>query len=123
MSSGLLPRNQPYGGTMTSVSVLLVDDSARFLQVVSRFLESNSNDRVTVAGTAGGGVECLTKVTDLKPQVILLDLCMPDLGGLELIPKLRRIHPDMGIVALTLLDMEAYRRAAISAGVDEFVSK
>ena len=78
---------------------------------------------VDLVGTAGGGVEALSKAQKLRPQVILLDLAMPDLPGLEIIPRLREVVPEMRIIALTMLDTEEYRKAALAAGADEFVPK
>ena len=60
---------------------------------------------------------------DLEPDVALIDLSMPDLPGLELIPLLRAALPKIGIIALTLMDTEDYRKAALAAGADDFVSK
>jgi DNA-binding NarL/FixJ family response regulator len=103
------------------ISVLLVDNNPVFLRVAARFLETHAE--VVVVGTAAGGEEALTRAQELQPQVILLDLAMPDLPGLQAIPRLREMLPDMGIIALTMLDTDGYRRAALAAGADEFVPK
>ncbi len=103
------------------ISVLLVDDNATFRQIAARFLQAF--DDVTVVGTAAGGAEALTQAQALRPQVILLDLLMPDVPGLEAIPRLRAALPDVGIIALTLHDADGYRRAALAAGADDFVTK
>jgi two-component system response regulator NreC len=78
---------------------------------------------VVVVGTAAGGEEALARAQELQPQAVLIDLAMPDLPGLQAIPRLREMLPDMGIIALTMLDTEVYRRAALAAGADEFVPK
>lgn len=106
---------------MSPISVLLVDDNPTFLRITSRFLKKH--DDVDLVGTAGGGVEALSQAQELRPQVILLDLAMPDLPGLEVIPRLREVVPEMRIIALTMLDTEEYRKAALAAGADEFVPK
>jgi DNA-binding NarL/FixJ family response regulator len=108
---------------MDPVSVLLVDDNPTFLRIATRFLQEHYRDEVVVVGTAGGGQEALIKARDLRPQVILLDLAMPDLPGLEAIPRLRAALPEMGIIALTVHNSNGYRQAALAAGADEFVSK
>jgi DNA-binding NarL/FixJ family response regulator len=59
----------------------------------------------------------------VQPDVALIDLSMSDLPGLELIPQLRCAQPKMGIIALTLMDTNDYRKAALAAGADDFVSK
>ncbi len=108
---------------MGPVSVLLVDDSLLFLDIATRFLQEEYRDEVVVVGAAGGGEEALAQAQLLQPQVILIDLNMPGMSGLEAIPRLREALPDAGIIALTLLDAEAYRQAALAAGADGFVSK
>ncbi len=106
---------------MEPISVLLVDDNPTFLRVATRFLQAHEG--VNVVGTANGGQEALVKAQDLRPQIILLDLAMPDLPGLQAIPRLRKLLPQAGIIALTLLDTSGYRQAALSAGADDFIPK
>jgi DNA-binding NarL/FixJ family response regulator len=106
---------------MKPVSVLLVDDSPFFLCIAARFLRAH--DEVDLVGTAGGGEEGLAQAQILRPQVVLLDLAMPGLSGLEVIPRLRRILPQVGIVVLTLQDTDSYREAALAAGADDFIPK
>ena len=116
---------------MESVRVLLVDDNSTFLRIATRFLEQDHaaippaipRPRVAVVGTAGGGEEALAQAERLSPHVILLDLMMPGVGGLEIIPRLRAILPNVGIIALTLLDTSSYRSAALAAGADVFIAK
>jgi DNA-binding NarL/FixJ family response regulator len=105
------------------ISVLLVDDNPIFLRILTRFLEERSRLDVVVVGSADGGEKALTKASLLKPQVILVDLAMPDIHGLELIPRLRAVLPDAKIITLTLMDPSSYREAVLAAGADDFVSK
>lgn len=103
------------------ISVLLVDDSSAFLGIAERFL--GESPEVRVVGAALGGLQALPLARDLQPDVVIVDLQMPDLNGLELIPQLRTALPEMRIIALTLHDNDAYRRAALAAGAHEFVGK
>jgi len=103
------------------ISVLLVDDNDTFRHIATRFLQQLGG--VSVVGTAAGGMEALERVQNLRPQVILLDLAMPDLPGLEAIPRLRAALPEAGIIVLTMLDTIGYRQAALAAGADDFVPK
>ena len=57
----------------------------------------------------------------MKPM--LVDLILPDIPGLEIIPQLRALCPDMGIVVLTWMEDEAYRTTALEVGADAFVPK
>jgi two-component system response regulator DesR len=103
-------------------SVLLVDDNLTFLRIVTRFLEAH--DDIVVVGAVGGGEEALTQVRDLEPDIVLIDIAMPNLmGGLQFIPRLRAALPGVGVIALTLIGTDGYRQAALEAGADDFVPK
>lgn len=106
---------------MGPTTLLLVDDNATFLRILSDFL--GGEEGILVVGTAGSGEEALEKAKELQPQVILLNLVMPGLGGLSAIPRLRSMMPDVGIIVLTDLDAKAYREAALAAGAHDFVAK
>jgi two-component system chemotaxis response regulator CheB len=86
---------------------MLVDDSEAFLRVAIEFLEQHEG--LAVVGTARSGREALDQAPQLKPDVILLDLKMPDLTGFEVLPQLRAMLPTAGIIILTLYDFEGYR--------------
>jgi DNA-binding NarL/FixJ family response regulator len=105
------------------ISVLAVDDNPRFLAILTRFLRTRHPDEVIVVGVAKGGFEALTQADALQPQMVILDLAMPDMPGWEVIPRLRKAHPKIGIIVLTLLDPSGYRERTLKAGADEFVAK
>jgi CheY-like chemotaxis protein len=100
---------------------MLVDDSLTFLRATTQFLEVH--DDVVIVGTANEGKEALVQVERLQPQVILIDLAMPGLPGLETIPRLRSMMPDVGIIALTVMNTNSFRQAALAAGADIFIPK
>jgi DNA-binding NarL/FixJ family response regulator len=106
---------------MKPISILLVDDNPAFLHIASRFLQEY--DDVVVVGTAGGGEEALALAQDQHPDIVLIDLAMPGLSGLATIPLLRIVLPEVGIIALTVLDTNGYRQAALAAGANDFVPK
>jgi len=108
---------------MIPITVLLVDDNPTFLKVAVDFLMEHGRKEVGVIGQAGGGFEALSMAENLQPQVILVDLAMPDLPGLSLIPRLRKMLPEAGIIVLSMLDTKKYREAAFLVGADGFVSK
>jgi CheY-like chemotaxis protein len=103
------------------IRVLLVDDNEAFRRVATDFLQGQHE--LIVVGVTCGGKEALTQAQDLQPQVILTDLDMPGLTGLETISRLRNMLPGVGIIALTLLEGNAYRQAAMAAGADDVVLK
>ena len=106
---------------MKPISVLLVDDNPTFLSIVARFLKANQE--VNVVGAVESGEEALALVHRLKPNVVLTDLAMPKVSGVETILRLRAAWPKVGIIALTLFDTDGYRQAALTAGADGFVAK
>lgn len=108
---------------MQKTAVLIADDNPTFLRIATRFLETHGTDELEVVGMANGGKEAVTLARELHPHVMLVDLAMPDLPGLEVIPILRETLPEIGIIALTLLDTTGYREAAMAAGADAFVPK
>jgi two-component system invasion response regulator UvrY len=103
------------------VCVLLVDDHEPFLRAAADFLQRQHE--LAVVGLLHGGEEALAQAQSLRPQVILIDLNMPGLNGLETISRMRVMLPEVGIIALTLLDPKVYRQAALAAGADDFVAK
>ena len=106
---------------MDPISVLLVDDSHIFRSAAIRFLEQYPE--VVVVGSASEGKEALAQAQQLRPQIILIDLRMPGLSGLETIPLIKDRLPETKIIALTMLDTSGYRQAALAAGADDFISK
>ena len=109
------------GGQDRCISVLLVDDSQTFLDAALSFLQRH--DDFHIVGAFLSGEEAIVQVQELNPQVILIDLDMPGLSGIETIPRLRALVPDTSIIALTMLKAPIYRQAALAAGADDFVPK
>jgi two-component system invasion response regulator UvrY len=103
------------------IRVLLVDDHEPFLRVATDFLQRHHE--LAVVGALHGGQEALAQTQDLQPHVILIDLHMPGLSGLETISRLRAMLPEVGIIVLTLLDVNTYQQPALAAGADDFVRK
>lgn len=103
------------------IRVLVVDDSPTFLHSITEFLRRFPE--LTLVGSLPNGKEALAQAPALRPHIILIDLDMPGLSGLETIPQLRAQLPQAGIIALTLLNGRAYRQAALNVGADDFVSK
>jgi two-component system nitrate/nitrite response regulator NarL len=103
------------------VSVLLVDDNPTFLRTATFFLEQSGE--MIVVGAVTDGQEALDRVHDLDPDVVLLDLVMPGMTGWQIIARLRAERPEIGIIAMSVWEIDSYREAALEAGADEFVSK
>ncbi len=106
-----------------TLSVLLVDDNPHFLRILDRFLEIHGAGAVQVVGTVMAGRDAVAEAARLRPDVVLVDLTMPEVPGLTLLPQLRRTLADAILIALSLRDPAEYRAAAVAAGADAFVSK
>jgi two-component system response regulator NreC len=101
--------------------ILLADDHA-VLRAGLRLLLS-SQEGLEIVGEASTGVETLSLARDLQPDLILLDLSMPGMGGLEALPALRRLAPKSRILILTMHDDPQYLRRALSSGAVGYVLK
>ncbi|MDE3091112.1 MAG: response regulator transcription factor [Chloroflexota bacterium] len=108
---------------MVRISVLLVDDNPVFLRVEKMFVEQYCQNEVVVVGVATSSEEALRQAQDLQPQLVLLDMEMPGMNDLQVIPHLKKILPQARIIMLALLDNHGYREAALAAGADDFVAK
>lgn len=107
--------------TARPVRILLVDDSAAVRESLRQMLELTG--RVLVVGEAADGEDAVHQAARLGPDVVLLDLEMPVLGGLEAAPRLRSLCPSLRLVALTVHASDKRRRAAAAAGFDDYVVK
>ncbi len=108
-------------GPMNPVRLLLVDDTPDFLTAAATFLRARSE--VRVVGTAGSGVEALELATRLPVDLVLLDLNMRGMDGLETTRQLKSRPGAPKIIIVTLHNAPEYRRLALAAGADGFVSK
>lgn len=107
-------------GILSAVRVLLVDDFAPVrLRLAARLLE----DGHTIAGEAGTAVAALALAAEVQPDVVILDLNLPDRHGLEAIPDLRRALPDARILVLTNESTPRHRDTALARGADGFFDK
>lgn len=104
------------------VSVLLVDDSPRFLRLAASILSRRYPTQISVVGTARTGAEAVQRVAELRPDAVLLDVGLGAENGLDLIPRLRGA-PGPVVVMLTVHDSPSYAAASMAAGADGYVPK
>jgi DNA-binding NarL/FixJ family response regulator len=102
------------------VRTLLVDDSPRFLDAARRFLATQA---IEVVGEAHTGQEALDLLDVLGPDLVLLDLELPDFDGLTILRRSKARPNAPRVVIVTIHDLEEYRTAVASAGADGFVPK
>ena len=103
------------------IRVLLCDDVPAFRALVRYSLADEAD--IEVVGEAGDGVEGVRRAEALQPDVILLDLSMPDCDGLEAIPALRRRVPHAAIVALSGFTAERMAQPVIASGATAYLEK
>ncbi|HYQ70441.1 MAG TPA: response regulator [Gammaproteobacteria bacterium] len=102
-------------------SALLVEDNENFRQMLSDVLLLRfSTIDVQVASD---GKDALSKIGDLHPDIILMDIHLPGENGLELTRKIKQVHTDIVVVILTGHDLPEYRQRAFRNGADCFIPK
>lgn len=101
--------------------VLVVDDSPQFAAAAVRFLSEIS--KLEVVGQARSGREAVEQVASLHPDVVLMDMVMPEMDGLEATRRIKRSSSPPQVIILTLHDGSEYRQQARLAGADGFISK
>src|SRR3981081_2344527 len=102
-------------------NILIVDDSAEVRHVVRTFLERDT--ALTVCGEAPDGLDAIKKAQALRPDLVLLDLSMPGMNGIETAMVLRRLLPKMHIVLFSNYPDELGTTLASAVGIDLVLSK
>jgi DNA-binding NarL/FixJ family response regulator len=101
--------------------VLIVDDHPAFRRALTSALRLVKN--VEVAGEAGGGAAAAERVDELGPDVVLMDLSMPDVNGIEAMRRIHEKQPDLPVVILTAHADAGIEREARQAGASGFLPK
>jgi DNA-binding NarL/FixJ family response regulator len=108
-------------GAAAMIRLLIVDDQAAVRDGLAVMLDLDPD--ITVVGTAPNGQEALAAVAELTPEVVLMDLNMPIMGGTEATGRLRASHPDLPVVVLTTFDDDESILAALRAGARGYLTK
>src|SRR5262245_19943767 len=106
-----------------NLKVLIVDDSAIYRSLVQGCLREMPD--LQCVGTANDGKDAIAKAGELRPDVILLDVEMPVMGGVEAMPKLRQLLPQAGIMMVSSMTPKGANttRGALQAGAFDLVRK
>lgn len=105
--------------TLMSSRILLVDDH----EIVRRGLATLLAPHWDVCGEAGDGIEAVCKVMELRPDLVILDLSMPGMGGTAVARRIRSLVPSTKIIFLSMHDSETVVELTRLAGADACVSK
>jgi two-component system nitrate/nitrite response regulator NarL len=103
------------------IKVLLVDDHRLVREGIRSSLDPYGS--ISVVGEAANGNEAIRKVKELHPDVVLMDLNMPEMGGLEATPLVRKLNPGTKVIALTMHDNKEYVFQILRAGAQGYVLK
>jgi len=103
------------------IRVVVADDSVTALAALCNYLRSE--DVFEVVGTAHDGLHLIEKVRQLLPELVLTDLSMPRMNGLEATAELRKLFPELRIILITHLSGLSLRDECLRQGADGFVEK
>ncbi len=106
---------------MKKISVLLVDDHDGFINAAMRHLRKL--EWLEVVGRASNGLEAIERSESLRPDVVLMDLAMPEMGGLQATRLIKTQDAPPYVVIASHFDDAEHRTHAMRAGADAFVSK
>lgn len=99
--------------------ILVIDDELHICNLLEEFLTREGYD-VTTSTSAREGIE---KIKVERPQIILLDIRMPDMSGIEAIKKIREVDKNVGIIMATAVMDEKIAQEAIKLGAEEYIVK
>jgi|CXWJ01.1.fsa_nt_gi DNA-binding NarL/FixJ family response regulator len=103
------------------IRVLVVDDHQLFREGLAALLAASAETEVV--GTAGNGVEAIAQAAALAPDVVLMDIQMPDMNGVEATRRILAEKPEIGVIMLTMLEDDDSLFAAMSAGARGYILK
>jgi len=106
---------------MTPVRVLIADDNAVLRQGIRSLLEARLE--LQVVGEAANGKEAVEKATDLKPDIALMDISMPELNGIEATRQIVKSVPGTEVLILTMDESEKTMREVLEAGARAYILK
>ena len=106
---------------MNPYRVVLADDHAMFRQGVKRILQDA--DELEVVGEASDGIELLEVSKEMSPDMVIVDISMPNLRGLEATREIKAIFPNVKVLILTMFRSKEYVHGAISAGAEGYLLK
>ena len=99
--------------------ILVVDDEREICSALKEFLELKGYE----VRTATNGPSALETAAEWQPHIVLLDIIMPEMSGIEVLHQLRRDAPDTGVVMITAVTDESLGNDALDSGADDYITK
>lgn len=109
------------GSTKGFYHIVLADDHVLLREGLKRVLEEKND--LKVVGEAKDGLEVLAILDKLASHMVILDISMPNLGGIEATHRIKRLHPGVKVLILTMHKSKEYLQHAIAAGADGYLLK
>lgn len=104
------------------LTIVVADDDLQYREIV-RYLLAAASDTMTIVGEAADGEEALALVLRVRPDIVITDLMMPRMNGVELTRHIRQELPDTKVILISSYTEDAYRLMVSDSGADVFVSK
>ena len=105
------------------ISAVIADDDAGFRKLLCLFLTRLEIPQVEILGTASDGRELLDLVAARRPRLLLMDIAMPGMDGLEAAALVRELYPATRVIIITMNDSQEVKAACLAQGIDGFVCK
>jgi DNA-binding NarL/FixJ family response regulator len=103
------------------ITIVLVEDNATLRFILKDLLENEPD--FSIVDVVATGTSALKAVRTLYPNVVILDIRLPDINGLDMIPLVKQRSPETQIIIHSLHDEQAYRRKALNNGAADFILK
>src|SRR5512140_1144890 len=98
--------------------ILVVDDEAEVVRLLQDFLTSKGYE----VSTALNGVAALARVKETKPDIVLLDIMMPGIGGIDTLKEIKRIDPTIAVIMVTAVVDEELANRAVKLGAFDYIT-
>jgi DNA-binding NarL/FixJ family response regulator len=106
---------------MSRISIYIIDDHKLVVDLYASLL--GISDKFQVIGKAYDGIKALAEVEELRPDIILLDITMPDISGIELAKQIKAVHPSVKIIGVSMHSKLSYIKEMIKNGADGYLTK
>ncbi len=101
-------------------NVMVVDDAVFMRMTIKKMLEAHGH---SVIGEAGNGVEAVKKYVEIRPDVVLLDITMPEMNGVDALKRIKEVDAKARVIICSAMGQQAMVAQAIQSGAKDFVVK